>query len=103
MRQRFNTGKYRERVESGELTAKVTHEGEPKGEMAVKEPTGTVSQSVSYLDSECNEVARVHQYLRPDGAIGASGMPDPKRLFEGGIFYRLIKTKPLGAEGSESE
>jgi hypothetical protein len=48
---------------------------------------------VSYLDSDGNEVARVHQYLRPDGTIGASGKPDPKRLLDGGILYYLEKSK----------
>jgi hypothetical protein len=33
-------------------------------------------------------VAVMHQYLRPDGTIGASGQPDPKRLVvEGDVWY----------------
>ena len=93
MRERFNKGKYWERMTSGEFTSVVIDQGVPKGEMATKEPSGTISQMVSYRDSDNNEVARVHQYLRPDGRIGASGLPDPKRLFENGVFYRLIKQK----------
>jgi hypothetical protein len=27
----------------------------------------------------------------PDGGLGASGRPDPKRLCEGGMLYRLFK------------
>jgi hypothetical protein len=46
---------------------------------------------VSYRDPNDDEVARVHQYLRPDGTIAGSGLPDPKRLFEDGIVYRLMK------------
>jgi len=46
---------------------------------------------VSYRDASGNEVARVHQYLRPDGTIGASGKPDPKRVFINGTLYRLVK------------
>jgi len=29
-------------------------------------------------------VALVHQYLRRDGSLGASGKPDPKMLFDRG-------------------
>ncbi len=41
------------------------------------EPDGTVSQLVFYLLDD-QPVALVHQYLRPDGSLGASGLPDPK-------------------------
>ncbi len=41
------------------------------------------------------EVARVHQYLRLDGRLGASGLPDPKRILENGVLYRLRKS-PTG-------
>jgi hypothetical protein len=29
----------------------------------------------------------VHQFLRPDGTIGASGLPDPKMMLKDGIEY----------------
>ena len=52
------------------------------------EPRGTRSQYISYFDEAGNEVARVHRYLRPDGSIGASGLPDPKAvLHEGALYY----------------
>ena len=38
-----------------------------------------------------SEVARVHQYLRKDGTLGASGRPDPKMIIEKGVAYRLRK------------
>jgi hypothetical protein len=46
---------------------------------------------ISYRDRNDDEIARVHQYLRPDGSIGASGLPDPKRLFEDRVLYILEK------------
>jgi hypothetical protein len=52
-------------------------------------PLGTRSQMISYRDSNDDEVARVHQYVKPNGAIGASGRPDPKRVLKDGILYRL--------------
>ena len=58
---------------------------------AAGQPTNTLSQMVSYIDAGGQEVARVHQYLRPDGTIGAKGRPDPKRLLENGVLYRLHK------------
>ncbi len=45
--------------------------------------------NLSHIGSENTnkKVALVHQYLRPDGRIGASGMPDPKWLLgEGEIL-----------------
>ena len=65
--------------------------GVPPTVTAADEPTCTRSQMISYRSQDSNEIARVHQYLRPDGSIGARGKPDPKRLFEGGILYRLVK------------
>ena len=44
------------------------------------EPHGTRSQTVRYYDSNGQWVVVVHQYLRPDGTLGASGKQDPKRL-----------------------
>jgi hypothetical protein len=97
MRQRFNRGKYWDRLKAGEFTVAVLEECNPQPD-AKKEPLGTKSQMLSYRDGNDDEVARVHQYTRPDGTIGAAGLPDPKRLLEDGILYRLNKTpkgKPI--------
>ena len=90
MQRRFNDGRYWERLKSGELSAILLEDRHP-AVTAANEPHCTRSQMVSYRDQESNEVARVHQYLRADGSLGASGKPDPKRLFEDGILYRLVK------------
>jgi hypothetical protein len=45
------------------------------------EPLCTFSQIVYYYTSEGEPTAIVHRYLRPNGEIGASGLPDPKRVF----------------------
>jgi hypothetical protein len=89
MCERFNSGLYWEKTKSGELTAVVIEDRHPSL-MAANEPFCTRSQMVSYRDGS-NEIARVHQYLRNDGTIGASGKPDPKRLYENGVLYRLVK------------
>ncbi|MBI2907275.1 MAG: hypothetical protein HYX92_06425 [Chloroflexi bacterium] len=38
-------------------------------------------------------VALVHQYVRPDGAIGGSGRPDPKRIVVGREVL-AVRAKP---------
>ena len=59
-------------------------EGRPSSKA---EPPGTRSQMVAYVDSEGHRIALVHQYHRPNGALGGSGRPDPKELYEVGIVY----------------
>lgn len=91
MRAIFNHDGYWERLKSGELSAVVLEERHPTFPDA-NEPFCTWSRSISYRERQTDqEVARVHQYDRPDGTIGASGLPDPKRILKDGILYRLIK------------
>jgi len=90
MRRIFNAGRYWERAQGGEFTTVVLERRHPSL-MAAKEPFCTYSEMISYRDQGGNEVARVHQYLRADGTIGASGRPDPKRLFHNGTLYRLLR------------
>lgn len=52
-------------------------------------PPGTRSQLVRYFDG-ATLVAEVHRYLRPDGTLGASGMPDPKGLLHDGRWYYTV-------------
>jgi hypothetical protein len=48
---------------------------------------------VNYIDlAQGRTVARVHQYLRMDGSLGASGRPDPKMLYIDGVIYELEET-----------
>jgi hypothetical protein len=90
MRQHFNEGAYWEKTKSGEFTEVVLEHRHPSL-TAANEPFCTFSQMISYRDSSGAEMARVHQYLRPDGSIGASGRPDPKRVYANGTLYRLQK------------
>ena len=91
MRELFNE-KVFPRVKTGELSALVRRSGHPSPPKA-DEPFCTRSQEISYLDQNNREVARAHRYLRPDGTIGASGKPDPKRVFLDGVMYRLVKKR----------
>lgn len=90
MRARFNANNYADRIKAGELVEHILDDRHPSLTVA-HEPFCTHSQMISYRDQDGNEVARVHQYLRPDNTFGASGRPDPKRVLEDGILYRLVK------------
>ncbi len=100
LRKIFNENRFWERSVSGELTTRVLKDRHPSLTVA-QEPFCTRSQSVSYIDQEGNEVARVHQYLRTDLTIGASGRPDPKRvLFEGRLY--IVQEAPPVETSAES-
>lgn len=79
IRKYFNDGEFVERARSGELAAMLKRDSHPD-QPPIGEPLCTRSQIVYYYALDGHAVAVVHQYLRPDGTIGASGLPDPKRL-----------------------
>jgi len=82
----FNDGRYWERAQYGDLFQTVEWQGHPSPARS-GEPTCTRSQIIAYRDERGRQVARVHQYRRPDGMLGASGRPDPQLLLENGIVY----------------
>jgi hypothetical protein len=86
LRERFNRGGYVQRVATGELSARLLKDRHPSPARAGL-PTCTRSQSIAYLDAKGDEVALIHQYLKPDGSLGGSGLPDPKRLLVEGVLY----------------
>ena len=87
----FNEGMYWEKTKTGILKTKVVADNHPSSPRA-REPVCTRSQYVIYIDKSGQKVAGVHQYLRRDGKIGASGRPDPKELLVNGILYILEHT-----------
>ena len=86
----FNDGRFEDLVAYKVLSEKLIREGLPSAD--AKQPPGTKSQIVAYLDSHGKQVALVHRYLRPDGTLGASGRPDPKKVFRDGTLYVLDET-----------
>jgi hypothetical protein len=89
MRKRFNEGGYWEKVQNGEWTAHVLESNISR--LLTLETVEITSVMLSYRDATGNEMARVHQFQRPDGSIAASGRPDPKRMLQDGTLYRLEK------------
>lgn len=81
----FNSERYYERVLAGELLAS-TEKSAPAPTQA-GQPPGTMSERIWYFDRDLNRIALVHQYILPDGTIGASGRPDPKWLLVDGEIW----------------
>jgi hypothetical protein len=90
LRQKYNEGNFWERSQSGEFTRVPLSFHIPA---SPKEPLGTRSVIFSLRDSNGEEWARVHLYLRPDGSFGGSGKPDPKIVREGDTLYMQERKK----------
>ena len=91
----FNECQYYERALRGELKIKLFRYDNHLNQRQRKkchEPYCTRSQMVLYSTLEGKPVALVYQYKRKDGTIGASGLPDPKRLF---IEGKIIAVKQI--------
>ena len=71
-------------IANGTLAAQYLRDAILHNPAAVGEPPGTRSQVIRYVDSAGLWIVEVHQFLRPNGTLGASGRPDPKAWFRGG-------------------
>lgn len=80
IRRVFNQAGYLEKVKSGEVIVDRRRNSHPNPPPP-GEPFCTHSQIIYYYTKDGLPLAVVHQYLRPDGTLGGSGLPDPKRLF----------------------
>lgn len=87
LRTYFNEGRYEELVAHGALHEKLIREGHARPE--ANQPPGTKSQVLAYMNPMGRQIAVVHCYLRPDGRLGGSGRPDPKKLFHDNTLYIL--------------
>ena len=74
----FNNGRYLERLQRGVYRPVVIRQSNRPAPPWL--PRRSVSQMVAYLDLRGERIAIVHQYLQPDGTLGAGGLPDPKWL-----------------------
>jgi len=80
---------------AGEITFKITRNKPASPESG--QPPGTMSQEVVYSENGV-EVVRLQQFVLLNGTLGASGRPDPKRIYEGEIAYRLRQPAKNGRE-----
>jgi hypothetical protein len=88
LRRRFAALGILDQLARGEITSEVKRTSAPSP--ASQQPLGTLGQIVFYWRGELL-VCVVHQYVLPDGRLGASGMPDPKWLRDGD---RILKFHP---------
>jgi hypothetical protein len=79
---------YYARMLKGELRAEVAKTRSAPA--SANQVPGTLTQRVRYFRAS-ELVAIVHQYVRPDGTIGGSGLPDPKWLKDGNV---ILKYRP---------
>lgn len=86
LREIFNACGFWERARAGKIEQRVVRRGPPSP--LACQPPGTVSQYVEYWEAG-TKIAEVHQYVRADGTIGASGLPDPKVVLFDDILYYL--------------
>lgn len=64
------------------------YQNPPPQEGRTPEPPGTLSGLVEIVDpSNLERIAIAHRLLRPDGTLGASGLPDPKMVYAEGIIH----------------
>src|SRR5262245_4595038 len=80
------------------LSFQMLRDVEIKNPKSWQGPQGTRSQTIRYFKDK-QWVVEVHQYLRPDSTLGASGRPDPKRLRMNGFIY-TVPPKPPAANPS---
>src|SRR5437867_101867 len=95
LRGRFNDLGYWERVQAGDFRAVLREESHPAPQDS-GQPYCSRSQIIAYRDESGDDVALVHQYLRPDGTLGASGRPDPKEVYYDGTLYYVERTRGRG-------
>jgi hypothetical protein len=89
IRERFNTSQYPSWIAQGLLKAETVRDTVLKDPPPGKGPPGTRSQFIRYFDQSRQWVVEIHQYVRPDGTLGGSGKPDPKRLVIGNTIYAV--------------
>lgn len=94
IRRLFNEGPYPQMIAEGRLTTQFLRNAHLNAPDLKGNPPCTHRQTIRYLDSDGNPVVEIFQYLKPDGTLGASGLPDPKRLWMGGTVLIVESQKP---------
>jgi hypothetical protein len=97
IREHFNRSQIFEQAQSGQIVTWAKRDSHPENPPP-GEPVCTRSQIVYYYTQDNAPIAIVHQYLRPDGTLGGSGLPDPKRLF---LPDRIISVRSKRQEQGE--
>ncbi len=96
LRRLFNESQFPTMIAQGLLQADYLRNSHLEAPESRGEPFCTHAQMVRYLDQNARWTVEVSQYLRPDGNLGASGKPDPKRLRLGGTIF-ILDVRPSPA------
>jgi hypothetical protein len=80
----FNDARYAERVKSGELQLVVKKSRITNMTYIRNYIPGTESQELHILTMDGTLLVKAHRFLRPDGQLAASGLIDPKRIYDNG-------------------
>jgi hypothetical protein len=75
----FNKGEFWEQAKSRVLKVRLFKERHADP-VRTGQPYCTRTQMLVYSTQDGDPIALVHQYLRPNGTVGASGKPSPKKL-----------------------
>jgi len=86
IRKIFNDNNCLYRIASGDFAKETIYDEHVKRNKP-RIPKCSRSQIITYRDSEGQDVAKVHRYLKRDGTLGGSGKPDPKWLLHDNILY----------------
>jgi hypothetical protein len=81
----FNEDRIVERVAAGSVSISIRNSRPAPPHSWLM--SGTLSQTVTFLDESGRAVAIAHRYLQPDGSLGASGEYDAKWLRRQGAVY----------------
>ncbi len=87
IRDLFKESQYPERMRSGELNQEIIKRSHLQNPGQKRMPVCTHSEVLLYTSHDNKEFVIVHQYLKPDGTLGASGKPDPKKIRIGDGIY----------------
>ena len=76
----FNNSEYPEMITAGTLKRTLLKRSHLQNPDRGIGPYCTHSESHLYTSNDGQQFVIVHQYVRPDGTLGASGKPDPKKI-----------------------
>lgn len=93
LRDLFNSRDYTKLAATGQLRINIKRENHLLTPEAKNLPHCTLGQFIEYLDADGRWHAQAYQYLKPDGSLGASGKPDPKRIRSEGKILVLDRPK----------
>ena len=103
IRSAYAASQYPALIQKGRLLCKLQEKRHLKSPTEKGLPWCTHSEILRYQDIRGEWLVIFHQYRKPDGTLGASGMPDPKRLKLGNrILSSWLRIAEIGsADASE--